>query len=112
IVHGVMPALRPRLPSSEARPERPIWPFHSAMHGSWRTPVGEYCDCTGVFPSAVQVAFTKVLGRPVRGENWRLSALPVRTLNGRPAPTSICGANVQLLKNLLAKPLPLSLPDW
>src|SRR6266404_6508232 len=106
-VHGVTPALRPRLPSRDASV-----PLKSRMQGSWKIPVGEYFDLTGWFPIEVQAAFSKVLGRPVSEDNWRLSPLPVRMLNGRPEPNSIRGANVQLLKTLLAKPSPPSLPVW
>jgi hypothetical protein len=72
-------------------------------------PVGENFDATGVKPAAVQMGLTVVLGRPVREDSCRLSSLPVMTLNGRPEAISISGATVQLLKNLLAKPFPLSL---
>src|SRR5208282_3896442 len=94
-VHGATPALRPRLPSSEARPEGPIWPLKLKMHGSWKTPVGEYFELTGVFPRAVHAGFTNVLGRPVSEDNCRLSSLPVMMLNGRPELSSIRGARVQ-----------------
>src|SRR5229473_2466176 len=103
-VHGVTPALRPRLPSREASV-----PLKSRMQGSWKTPVGENFDWTGLFPIDVHAGFSKVLGRPVRDDNWRLSPLPVRMLNGRPEPNSIRGATVQLLKSLLARPSPPSL---
>src|SRR5271163_1797602 len=106
-VHGETAALRPRLPSSEARV-----PLKLRMQGSWKTPVGEYFELTGLFPRAVHAGFTKVLGRPVSEDNCRLSPLPVMMLKGRPELSSIRGARVQLLKNLLAKPLPPSLPVW
>src|SRR5450759_3443692 len=106
-VHGVMPALRPRLPSREASV-----PLKLRMQGSWKTPGGENFELTGLFPIAVHAGFSKVLGRPVSDDNCRLSPLLVMMLKGRPEPNSIRGANVQLLKSLLAKPLPLSLPVW
>src|SRR5271155_4805421 len=103
---GVTPALRPRLPSSEARvPSKP------RMQGSWKTPVGEYLEFTGRLPRLVQAGFTNVFGRPVSEESCRLSPLPVMMLNGRPVPNSISGASVQLLRNLLLKLEPLILPD-
>src|ERR1700724_1912781 len=107
-VHGVTPALRPRLPSREASV-----PLKPKMQGSWKNPVGEYFEATGLNPHRLSgVPEGTTLGRPVREDNWRLSPLPVRMLNGRPEPNSIRGATVQLLKSLLAKPSPLSLPDW
>src|SRR5260370_32742346 len=42
-VHGVVPALRPRFPSRE----RSV-PLKSAIHGSWKTPVGENLGLTPV----------------------------------------------------------------
>src|SRR6266403_5765653 len=106
-VHGVIPALRLRLPSSDTSvPSKP------KRQGSWKIPVGENLDWTTAFPKAVHAGFSKVLGRPVSEDNCRLSPLPVMMLKGRPEPNSIRGANVQLLKNLLAKPSPESLPVW
>src|SRR5271156_2399511 len=91
--HGAMPALRPRFPSSDARV-----PLKLKTQGSWKPPVAEYFELTGRFPIAVHAGFTKVLGRPVREDNWRLSPLPVMMLNGRPELNSIRGASVQLLR--------------
>src|SRR5882757_8418245 len=102
-VQGVMPALRRRLPSSEIRV-----PSKLARHGSCKVPVGEYLEFTG----SAQPGLTVVLGRPVSEDNCRLSPLPVMTLNGLPELNSTSGANVQSLKNLLAKPAPESLPVW
>src|SRR6266704_1904856 len=59
-VHGVTPALRPRLPSRDASV-----PLKSRMQGSWKIPVGEYFDLTGWFPIEVHAGFSKVFGRPV-----------------------------------------------
>src|SRR5580704_9273472 len=106
-VHGETPALRPRLPSRETSV-----PLKLRMQGSWKSPVGEYLELTGLFPIEVQAGLTKVLGRPVRDDNCRLSPLPVMMLKGRPELNSIMGEKVQSLKNLRTKPLPLSLPDW
>src|SRR5713101_2798344 len=106
-VHGVTPALRPRLPSREASV-----PLKLRMQGSWKIPVGENFEVVGLFPIAVHAGFSKVLGRPVSEDNWRLSPLPARMLNGRPELNSIRGATVQLLKSWLAKPSPPSLPVW
>src|SRR4029077_11747250 len=103
-VHGVTPALRPKLPSRE----RSV-PLKLRMQGAWKVPVGENFDWTGLFPIAVHAGFSKVLGRPVSEDNWRLSPLPVMMLNGRPEPNSIKGATVQLLKNFPAKLSPPSL---
>src|SRR5260370_41625512 len=104
-VHGVTPALRPKLPSREASV-----PLKLRMQGSWKIPVGENFEVVGLFPIAVHAGLSKVLGRPVREDNWRLSPLPVRLLNDRPELYSIRGADVQFLKRFLAKPSPLSLP--
>src|SRR5579864_123652 len=104
-VHGVRPALRPRLPSRD-RSE----PLNSAMHGSWNTPVGENFELTGEFPRAVHAGLTNVFGRPVKPDNCRLSPFPVTMLNGLPDPNSIRGANVQSLRKACAKPLAPTLP--
>src|SRR5262249_38779767 len=107
-VQGVIPALRPRLPSRETR-----LPLKSAMQGSWKTPVGEYFEFTGKFPSAVHAGLANVFGREVNDDNCRLSWLPVMMLNGRPAPNSIKGANVQSLSNFPATPsYPKTFPTW
>src|ERR1700733_13977722 len=105
-VQGVTPALRPRFPSRDSSV-----PLNASGQGSWNTPVGEYFDGTAGFPAAVQTGLTKVLGRPVREDNCRLSSFPVMMLNGRPEPNSTSGAIVQLLKNLLPKPSPPGFPD-
>src|SRR2546423_13825328 len=102
-VHGVTPELRPRLPSRE----RSV-PLKLARQGSWKTPLGENFDDTGV----VQLGFTNVFGLPVNEDSCRLSPLPVRMLNGRPELKSISGAKVQSLSSLPAKPLPPTLPPW
>src|SRR5215467_11117015 len=96
-VQGVVPALRPRFPSRDS-----IVPSKPAMQGSWNTPVGENFECT----TCPQAGFTVTFGRPVTEESCRLSPFPVMMLNGRPDPNSTSGATVQLLNNLLAKPLP------
>src|SRR3954471_13240309 len=101
-VQGVVPALRPRLPSRE----RSV-PSKFAMQGSWKTPVGEYFE----FTPGPQAGLTNVFGREVRDDNCRLSPLPVRMLNGRPDPNSISGAKVQSLKNARANPLEPAFPD-
>src|ERR1700730_11747865 len=107
-VHGVIPALRPRLPSRETSV-----PLKFRMQGSWKNPVREYFEATALLPQpSIGVPEGTTLGRPVREDNWRLSPLPVMMLNGRPEPNSIRRANVQLLKNLLAKLSPPSLPVW
>jgi hypothetical protein len=62
----VTPALRPRLPSSESR-----LPLKPDVQGSWKTPVGDAFELTGLLPCAVHPAFTKVLGRPVVGARLR-----------------------------------------
>src|SRR4029077_1644770 len=105
-VQGVTPALRPRFPSSASRVGVAPVAMKPIMHGSCRTPVGEYFDLY-VGPQAGLIV---VFGRPVSEESWRLSPLPVMMLNGRPEETSSSGATVQLLKNLLTKPLPPSFP--
>src|SRR5467141_3662403 len=104
-VQGVTPALRPRLPSSESK-----LPLKPDMQGSWKTPVGDAFELTGLFPWAVHAASTEMLGRPVRDDSCRLSPLPVMMLNGRPDPNSIKGAKVQSLKIFPANPLPPILP--
>src|SRR5258708_17323349 len=104
-VHGVRPALRPRLPSSDSSV-----PLKAAPQGSWNCPVGENFDDTGTFPEAVHAAFTVVFGLPVSDESCRLSPLPVMMLNGRPELNSISGADVQSLRKALAKPPPPTCP--
>src|SRR5260370_14190029 len=96
-VHGVTPALRPRLPSREASV-----PLNSRIQGAWKVPVGEYFDWTGLFPIAVHAGFSKVLGRPVSEDNCRLSPLPAMMLKGRPEPNSIEEATVQYVKTFVA----------
>src|SRR5712692_7794341 len=102
-VQGVIPALRLRLPSSEISV-----PSKLAPQGSCKVPVGEYLEGMG----GPQAGLTVVLGRPVSDDNCKLSPLPVMMLNGRPELNSTKGAKVQLLKSLLAKPSPESLPVW
>src|ERR1700690_4194547 len=109
-VHGVVPALRPRLPSSCCSVGVVPLRTNGTMHGSCKTPVGEYLELTGRLPLAVQTGSTTVLGRPVSDDNCRLSPLLVMMLKGRPDANSMRGANVQSLKNLLPKPSPPSLP--
>ncbi len=70
------------------------------MQGSWNTPVGETFDVTAV----PQAGLTKVLGRLVRDDNWKLSPVPVMILKGRPDANSTKGAKVQSLRNLVANP--------
>src|SRR5580692_2019558 len=101
--HGESPALRPRLPSRESKV-----PSKAARQGSWKIPVGENLEAT-VGP---QLGLAMVLGRPVNADNCRLSSTPVTMLKGLPEANSIRGASVQLLKNLLVKPSPASLPLW
>src|SRR5579859_2920319 len=101
-VHGVMPALRPRLPSSCSSVGTVCVATKPLMQGSCSTPVGEYFDLY----TGPQAGLTTVLGRPVSDESWKLSPLPVMMLNGRPEAISSSGANVQSLKNLPANPLP------
>jgi len=75
--------------------------------------VGENLEGTVAYPQLfVGVPAATTLGRLVSEDNWRLSPPLVMMLKGRPELNSIWGANVQLLKSLLAKPLPLSLPVW
>src|SRR5215467_5947343 len=95
--HGLMPALRPRVPSNDCNVGVPP-AAKTAKHGSWKKPVGENREGTagpqptlGAFPDTI-------FGRPVSGENWKLSGLPVRILNGLPEATSMMGASVQLLR--------------
>src|SRR5260370_20840171 len=76
-VHGVMPALRPRVPSSETSV-----PLKLKMQGSCKTPVGEYL----LLKEVPQAGLAVVLGRLVREDNWRLSPPAVMMLNGRPEP--------------------------
>src|SRR5579864_4816824 len=109
-VHGVTPALRPRLPSSCSRVG--VVPVglvalgrKPRIQGSWNCPLGEYFELY-VVPHA---GSTNVFGRPVSEESCRLSPLPVMMLNGRPDETSITGANVQSLISFLPK-LPPSFP--
>ena len=52
-------------------------------------PVGEYLEGRAHFRAPCRRELTKVLGRPVREDNWRLSPLPVMMLKGRPEPNSI-----------------------
>src|SRR5581483_11899369 len=112
-VYGFNPALRPRLPSSAgefsamgADEAATVW-----KQGSWKNPLGENCEATVVLPqSEVGVPPGTMIGRPVSGENWKLSALPVMMLNGRPEEISMMGAMVQSLHNLRAKPLVPTLP--
>src|SRR5580658_838053 len=99
--HGVNPALRPRLPSKESKV-----PSKAARHGSWNIPVGENLEVT-VGP---QRGLAIVFGLPVRADSCRLSSTPVTMLKGLPEANSIKGASVQLLKNLLVKPSPATLP--
>src|SRR5690348_11733226 len=99
-VHGVTPALRPRLPSSCCNVGGIPLSRNCATHGSCRTPVGENFD----FAMVPHAGFVTVLGRPVSEDSCRLSPLPVMMLNGRPELNSISGANVQLLKNAVANP--------
>src|SRR6266446_5732353 len=105
-VQGLIPALRLRLPSSDTSvPSKP------KIQGSWKIPVGENLDwTTGLCTISVHAGVSKVLGRPVSEDNCRLSPLPVMILKGRPELNSMRGAKVQLLKSLLAKPSPESLP--
>src|SRR6266567_3157482 len=98
-VHGVIPALRPRFPSSEISV-----PSKLAIQGSWKTPVVENFDETLV--PQIGLGLENVFGRVVSEDSCRLSGLPVMMLKGRPEPNSIRGANVQLLRSLLAKPSP------
>src|SRR5258708_26569434 len=101
-VQGVIPALRPRLPSSESSV-----PLKFAPQGSWRIPVGEYFELT----LAPQAGFANVFGREVNDDSCKLSPVPVMILKGRPELNSINGANVQSLSSLPAKPsLPMILP--
>src|ERR1700686_2609871 len=100
-VHGVTPELRPRLPSSESSV-----PLKSAMHGSWKTPVGENLELT----PEPQSGFTNVFGRPVSEDNCRLSPLLVMMLNGRPELNWISGAKIQLLSSFPAKLWPPTRP--
>src|SRR5215813_686973 len=109
-VHGFRPAFRERLPSSASKVG--VAPaMKGARQTSCRNPVGENREGTGAAQPLLIFAGT-TLGRLVLGENWKLSALPVRMLNGRPEATARIGANVQLLKILLARLLPLSFPVW
>src|SRR5437763_1628491 len=111
-VHGFTPALRARLPSSACNVAVEPGAAKIAKQGSWKNPVGENFEAT-VGPHGLSgVPEGTTLGRPVLGENWKLSGLPVRMLNGRPEAISTIGATVQLLKNLLAKLSPESLPLW
>src|SRR6266496_361420 len=105
-VHGVTPALRPRLPSSCRRVGGTPLSKNSATHGACRTLVGENFD----FAMAPQAGLVVVFGLPVNDDSWRLSPLPVMMLNGRPELNSISGAKVQSLRKALANPLPLTCP--
>src|ERR1700676_2659016 len=87
-VQGVIPALRPRLPSSCRRVGVVRVATKPLMQGSCNKPVGEYLD----LKTAPQAGSTVVLGRPVKDESWRLSPLPVMMLNGRPEAISSSGA--------------------
>src|ERR1700704_4908158 len=102
-VQGEIPALRPRLPSSDNNV-----PLKSAAQTSCSIPVVEYLDFTAV----PQAGLAKVLGRLVREDNCKLSPLPVMMLNGRPEPNSIKGAKVQSLRNFPANPRLEILPVW
>src|SRR5579864_60882 len=107
---GFTPAFRPKLPSS-ARSVGVPPAAKSPKHGSWKKPVGENLDATAGSPQALGgVPAATTFGRPVSGENWKLSGLPVRMLNGRPDATSIIGAIVQSLKRRLANESPPNLP--
>src|SRR6267142_4521500 len=100
---GVKPALRPRFPSRESSV-----PSKFARHGSWKIPVGENFD----FTVGPQLTLATVFGRPGKEDNCKLSPLPVMMLKGLPEENSTRGANVQLLRNFLAKLSPDSLPLW
>src|ERR1043166_6586615 len=105
-VHGLVPALRPKFPSSAAREGIPP-AAKTAKQGSPKEPLGEKRDGTEE-PQGVPAPAETTFGRPVLGENWKLSGLPVMMLNGLPEETSTNGATVPLLKNLLAKLSPES----
>src|SRR5271154_3818441 len=105
-VQGCTPALRARSPSSESRVVFEV----GVKQGSWNNPVGEYLDAT-TGPQAGLPAPVTTFGRAELGANWKFVLSPVMIRNGRPDATSTMGANVQLLKNFLAKPSPLNFPD-
>src|SRR5258708_23490992 len=107
-VHGERPALRRRLPSSCVSVGKVPVRTKLMMQGACRVPVGEYL----LLKTVPQVGSTAVLGRPVSEDNCKVSPLPVMILNGRPEMNSTSGANVQSLKQLLAKPSPESFPVW
>src|SRR5579864_5347035 len=108
---GFTPPLRPKVPSSDCRVGVPP-AANCAKQGSWKKPVGENLDGTaGPQPRSGAPADT-MLGRPVSGENWKLSGLPVRMLNGLPEAISMIGATVQSLNKRLTKLFPPNLPLW
>src|SRR5207247_2602616 len=108
-VQGLRPPLRGKLPSRASKLGDPP-AAKTAKHGSWKDPVGENLDAM-VGPQGVAGAPAgTTFGRPVLGENWKLSGLPVMMLNGRPEANSISGATVQLLNKRRAKPSPESFP--
>src|SRR5580693_5073404 len=106
-VQGCTPALRARSPSSESSVVFEV----AVKHASWNTPVGEYLEGTsGPHPFPAEAPVTTV-GRAEVGANWKFVLSPVMIRNGRPDATDTIDATVQLLKNLLAKLSPPSLPD-
>jgi hypothetical protein len=73
-------------------------------------PVGENFDGAAVSPQLVVAPAAAVFGRSVGVLKSKLRSSPVMMLNGRPEAISKMGAIVQPEKNLLAKPLPPSVP--
>src|SRR5438477_7386047 len=110
-VQGLRPPLRGKLPSRASKVGVPP-AANTAKQGSWKKPVGENFEGTGAPHPTFGAPAGTTFGRPVLGENWKLSGLPVMMLNGRPEATSIIGAIVQSLKKRLANESPPNLPLW
>src|SRR5437660_1269992 len=95
-VQGLRPPLRGKLPARASKVGVPP-AANTAKQGSWKKPVGENFEGTGAPHPTFGAPAGTTFGRPVLGENWKLSGLPVMMLNGRPEANSISGATVQLL---------------
>src|SRR5438270_9633739 len=72
-VQGFTAPLRGKLPSRASSPGTPV-ATNEAKHGSWKKPVGENLEATASPPQAdTGVPAGTMFGRPVLGENWKLS---------------------------------------
>src|SRR5260370_38409831 len=91
-VHGVTPALRPKLPSREGSV-----PLKLRMQGSWKIPVGENFAVVGLFQIVVHAGVSKWLCRPVSEANGWFSAWRGRMVKGRPETNSVRGRTVPVV---------------